>query len=118
MRAHACVVLFSALVGLVHAQAYPSRPIRIIDAYAPGGASDIMARTIGQRMTESWGQQVVVDNRPGGNAVIGTDMAAKAPADGYTLLMFTSTLTVQPSLYKNLPYDLRADFAPIALVAA
>jgi tripartite-type tricarboxylate transporter receptor subunit TctC len=120
MRAHACVVLFSALAfsGLVHAQAYPSRPIRIIDAYAPSGSSDIMARIIGQRMTESWGQQVVVDNRPGGNAVIGTDMAAKAPADGYTLLMFTSTLTVQPSLYKNLPYNLRTDFASVALVAA
>lgn len=119
MRAHACIVLISALAfnGLAYAQTYPSRPIRIIDAYAPGGSSDIMARTIGQRMTEDWGQQVVVDNRPGGNAVIGTDMAAKAPADGYTLLMFTSTLTVQPILYKNLPYNLRTDFAPVALVA-
>jgi len=76
-----------------------------------------MARIIGQRMTETWGQQVVVDNRPGGNAVIGTDMAAKAPADGYTLLVMTSTLMVQPSLYKNLPYNLRTDFAPVALVA-
>lgn len=120
MRAHAYIVLISALAfnGLVNAQTYPSRPIRIIDAYAPGGSSDIMARTIGQRMSERWGQQVVVDNRPGGNAVIGTDMAAKAPADGYTLLMFTSTLTVQPSLYKNLPYNLRTDFAPVTLVSA
>src|SRR5450432_887184 len=120
MRAHAYIVLISALAfhGLVYAQTYPSRPIRIIDAYAPGGSSDIIGRTIAQQMTENWGQPVVVDNRPGGNAVIGTDLAAKAPADGYTLLMFTSTLTVQPSLYKNLPYNLRTDFAPVALVAA
>lgn len=120
MQAHAYIVLISVLAfhELVYAQDYPSKPIRIIDAYAPGGSSDIIARTIGQRMTENWGQSVVVDNRPGGNAVIGTDLAAKAPADGYTLLMFTSTLTVQPSLHKNLPYNLRADFAPVALVAA
>src|SRR6185436_16398080 len=103
--------------GVAYAQTYPSRPIRLIDTYTPGGSSDITARTIGQRITESWGQQVVIDNRPGGNAVIGTDTAAKAPADGYTLLVFTSTLTVQPSLYKNLPYNLRTDFAPVALVA-
>jgi tripartite-type tricarboxylate transporter receptor subunit TctC len=119
MRAHACIVLISAFAfdALAYAQTYPSRPIRFIDAYAPSGSSDIMARIIGQHMAESWGQQVVVDNRPGGNAVIGTDIAAKAPADGYTLLMMTSTLTVQPSLYRNLPYNLRSDFAPVALVA-
>jgi tripartite-type tricarboxylate transporter receptor subunit TctC len=111
----ALLICVLALQGAACAQDYPSRPIRIIDAYPPGGTSDVVARIIAQRLTENLGQQVVLDNRPGGNAVIGTDLAAKAPADGYTLLVFTSTLTIQPSIYKNLPYDVRKDFAPIAL---
>jgi tripartite-type tricarboxylate transporter receptor subunit TctC len=113
--AFALLICVLALQGAARAQDYPSRPIRIIDAYPPGGTSDVVARIIAQRLTENLRQQVVLDNRPGGNAVIGTNLAAKAPADGYTLLVFTSTLTIQPSLYKNLPYDVRKDFAPIAL---
>ena len=94
--------------------AYPTRPIRFICPYAPGGAGDIFTRTIGQKLTEALGQTVVVDNRAGANGGIGTDLVAKAPADGYTLLMGNSgPMTVNPNLYQKLPYDPIRDFAPI-----
>jgi tripartite-type tricarboxylate transporter receptor subunit TctC len=93
---------------------YPSRPIRFICPYVPGGAGDIFTRTIAQKLTESLGQSVVVDNRPGANGGIGTDIVAKAPADGYTLLMGNSgPLAVNPVLYQKVPYDPIKDFAPI-----
>jgi tripartite-type tricarboxylate transporter receptor subunit TctC len=93
---------------------YPSRPIRFICPYVPGGAGDIFTRTIAQKLAESLGQSVVVDNRPGANGGIGTDIVAKAPADGYTLLMGNSgPLTVNPVLYSKVPYDPVKDFAPI-----
>ena len=96
------------------AQAYPVRPIRFICPYVPGGAGDIFTRTIAQKLTESLGQSVVVDNRPGANGGIGTDIVAKAPADGYTLLMGNSgPLAVNPVLYQKVPYDPIKDFAPI-----
>lgn len=93
---------------------YPSRPIRFICPYVPGGAGDIFTRTIAQKLAESLGQSVVVDNRPGANGGIGTDIVAKAPADGYTLLMGNSgPLAVNPVLYQKVPYDPVKDFAPI-----
>ncbi len=93
---------------------YPSRPIRFICPYVPGGAGDIFTRTIAQKLAESLGQSVVVDNRPGANGGIGTDIVAKAPADGYTLLMGNSgPLAVNPVLYHKVPYDPIKDFAPI-----
>ena len=93
---------------------YPSRPIRFICPYVPGGAGDIFTRTIAQKLAESLGQSVVVDNRPGANGGIGTDIVAKAPADGYTLLMGNSgPLAVNPVLYQKVPYDPIKDFAPI-----
>jgi tripartite-type tricarboxylate transporter receptor subunit TctC len=96
------------------AQAYPVRPIRFICPYVPGGAGDIFTRTIAQKLAESLGQSVVVDNRPGANGGIGTDIVAKAPADGYTLLMGNSgPLAVNPVLYQKVPYDPLKDFAPI-----
>ena len=96
------------------AQAYPARPIRFICPYVPGGAGDIFTRTIAQKLAESLGQSVVVDNRPGANGGIGTDIVAKAPADGYTLLMGNSgPLAVNPVLYQKVPYDPIKDFAPI-----
>ena len=98
--------------------AYPSRPIRLVVPFTPGGSTDILARAIGQELTKAWGQSVVVDNVPGAGGAIGADKVAKAPADGYTLLMgHIGTLAVNPSLYPKLPYDPVKDFAPVAWVA-
>jgi tripartite-type tricarboxylate transporter receptor subunit TctC len=99
-------------------EAYPSRPIRIIVPFPAGGPSDVMARMIGDRMSQDFGQGVVVDNRPGANTVIGAQLVAKAAPDGYTLLMaIDSTMVMNQYLYSNLPYDPTADFVPISLVA-
>jgi tripartite-type tricarboxylate transporter receptor subunit TctC len=96
------------------AQNYPSRPIRFIVPYVAGGAGDIFARTIGQKFYEAMGQTVVVDNRPGANGIIGTDLVAKAPPDGYTIVMANSApFVLNPSLYSKLPYDAVKDFAPV-----
>jgi tripartite-type tricarboxylate transporter receptor subunit TctC len=97
---------------------FPNRPIRMIVPFPAGGPSDIVARLIGQRMSEDWGQPVVVENRPGGNTIIGAQAAAKAAPDGYTLFMaIDSTLVMNQYLYKALPYDPLADFVPITLTA-
>jgi tripartite-type tricarboxylate transporter receptor subunit TctC len=99
-------------------QAYPTRPIRLIVAQAPGSGPDIIARLIGQKLTESWGQQVIVDNRPGANGIIGLEAAAKSKPDGYTILIAVpSALTMNPYVYKSLPYDTFRDFAPITQTA-
>ncbi|OGA42998.1 MAG: hypothetical protein A3G24_25230 [Betaproteobacteria bacterium RIFCSPLOWO2_12_FULL_62_13] len=96
------------------APGYPTRPIRFIVPFPPGGGTDIVARLIGQRLSERLGQQVVIDNRGGANAIIGTELGAKAPPDGYTILMsLQASLAVNPSLYRNLPYDSLRDFAPV-----
>lgn len=116
MQVRIMVALMLGLAGVAQAaeSAYPSRPIRFICPYAPGGAGDIFTRTIGQKLSEALGQTVVVDNRGGANGGIGTDMVAKAPADGYTLLMGNSgPMTVNPHLYQKLQYDTLRDFAPI-----
>src|SRR5262249_3629140 len=99
------------------AQGYPSRTIRVIDAYPPGGTTDVVARIISPRFAESTGQSWVIDSRPGAQGIIGTDLAAKAPADGYTLLMFTASHTIHPSFYRNLPYDFVRAFAPVTLTS-
>jgi tripartite-type tricarboxylate transporter receptor subunit TctC len=97
---------------------YPVRPIRIIVAQAPGSGPDILARIIGQKLTESWGQQVIVDNRPGANGIIGMEAAAKSKADGYNLVhAVPSALTMNPFVYKKLPYDTFRDFMPITQTA-
>jgi tripartite-type tricarboxylate transporter receptor subunit TctC len=99
------------------AQSYPAKPLRIIVPVAAGGATDILTRAVAQRLASVWQQQVLVDNRPGGGSNVGFDVAAKAPADGYTLLMAQPAFTVNVSLYKKLPYDPLRDFAPIILTA-
>ena len=97
---------------------YPAKPIRIVVAYTPAGATDLLARTVGQKLTDAWGQPVIIDNRPGANGNIGTEYAAKATADGYTLLMVTAgTHGINPSLYRKLGFDAVKDFAPVSLVA-
>jgi tripartite-type tricarboxylate transporter receptor subunit TctC len=100
------------------AQSYPSKPIRLVVPYPPGGPLDIMARAIGQKLTEAWRQPVVVDNRAGAGGNIGADLVAKGPADGYTLLMgAVATHAINSTLYGNVPYDPVKDFAPVAMVA-
>ena len=99
------------------AQQYPVKPVRIIVPLAAGGPSDLLARTVGQKFTEAWGQAVVIDNRPGVNGILGCELVAKSPPDGYTLLMGTSgTHGINASLIPKLPYDTVRDFAPIARV--
>lgn len=100
------------------AQAYPSKPIRLVVPFPPGGSLDIVARAIGQRLAEAWGQAVVIDNRPGAGGNIGADLVARSAPDGYTILEGAlSTHAVNVSLYPRLPYDPVKDFAPITLVA-
>jgi len=102
----------------VYAQSdYPSKPIRILLPFSPGGAGDLLGRLAGQRLQESWGAQVVVEPRPGAGGIVATELAAKAPADGYTLLIVTVGHAVNPSLYSKLPYDTLKDLVPVALVA-
>ena len=111
-------LLFAALcvpAATLYAQDYPVRPIRIIAQFTPGTSTDILARIVAQKMGEHWGQQVIVDNRPGAGGIVGTEMGAKATADGYTLTMaVSSAFGINPTLYSKLPYDAVKDFAPIA----
>lgn len=97
---------------------YPSRTVRLIVPYPPGGATDIIARAVASKLTASLGQQFIVDNRPGGGQKIGTALAAKAPADGHTMLLVSVTHSINPSLDAKLPYDSIRDFAPVTLVAS
>ena len=110
-------VLLMLLGDAAQAQAYPGRPIRWIVTYPPGGPTDFVARAIGAKLTAAWGQQVVIDNRAGAGGVIGTELAAKAVPDGYTLLFGTSAgLTINPALSSKLTYDPVRDFAPVSLL--
>ena len=110
------LVVFCALPA--QAQNYPAKPIHILVPYAPGGITDIAARIVGAKLTEAWGQQVIVENRPGGNGFIAMTAGAKAPADGYTLTMATvGDVAINPALFKDMPYDMERDFVPIALVS-
>ena len=110
------VAVLGAGVFPASAQTYPTRPIRLVVASSPGGASDILGRILAQKMTEDLGQQVVVDNRGGASGVIGTDIVAKALPDGYTLLIIQPSLTINPSMIRKLPYDAAKDFTPVSLV--
>ena len=112
----ACCVLVAGAAGLTCAQDYPTKPVRIIVPFATGGPADVYARAVAQRLTESMGQSFIVDNRPGGGAVVGTDTAAKSAPDGYTLLMMSNAQTVNETLIPNKPYALLRDFIPVAPV--
>lgn len=104
-----------ASAGSAAAQPYPSKPIRFVLGYAPGGASDVVARIVGTRLSDALGQPVVIDNRPAAAGSVAAGMVARAPADGYTLMLAaTSTLAVNPSMYKSLPYDSLRDFTYVA----
>src|SRR5690606_6883090 len=95
----------------------PTRAVQMLVGFAPGGGTDVVARLLAKHFTTSWMQSVVVSNRPGASGNIANDLVAKAPADGYTLLVAVSSLAINPSLYKNMPYDTVKDLAPISLVS-
>lgn len=111
-----CAILFLGSSQFVSAQGYPEKSIRLMVGYAPGGLTDGVARTLAPQLTEILGKQVVVENRGGGGSSIATDVVAKAPADGYTLLMADQALISNPSLFASLPYDTFKDLQPVALV--
>lgn len=109
------VLALGAMVPL-HAQQFPTRPVRLVVPYPAGGANDIVARLLAPRMSEQLGQNVVIDNRGGGNTIIGSEIVAKSAPNGHTLLIIAAGHAINPSLYPKLPYDTARDFAPVALV--
>jgi tripartite-type tricarboxylate transporter receptor subunit TctC len=112
------IALFILWAAPAQAQNYPTKPIHILVPYAPGGITDIASRILGAKLTETWGQQVVVENRPGGNGFIAMTAAAKAAPDGYTLVMATvGDVAINPAMFKEMPYDVERDLAPIAMVS-
>jgi tripartite-type tricarboxylate transporter receptor subunit TctC len=116
MLATAGAAAFAVALPL-NAQTYPTRPIRVIVPYAPGGGSDILARLLQQKTSEDLGQQLVIDNRPGAASTLGTQLIARAVPDGYTIGMIDTALVINPGLFPKLPYDAAKDFAPITVVA-
>jgi len=117
-RIAACTVFVACTAGGAQAQSYPVKVVRMIVASAPGGGSDTVGRSLAQKLGQALGQQVIVDNRAGAGGRIGTEIAARSPADGYTLLIGTSSaMVVAPALYAKLPYDMRKDFSPVAQLA-
>jgi tripartite-type tricarboxylate transporter receptor subunit TctC len=109
--------LACAIATAQPASTYPNKPIKIVVPFAPGGSTDLLARIMAQHMTVAWGQAVVVENRPGVGGTLGANMVAKAPADGYTLLLGTLHHTIAQAVYKNLPYNFGRDFAPVSVMA-
>lgn len=112
------LALGSFTVFVAHSQPYPTRPIRLVVPYPPGGGTDIIARIVGQKLTENLGQQIIVDNRGGAGGTIGTDIAAKSVPDGYTILMAPTSHVINPSIYSKLPYDTVKDFVPITFAVS
>jgi tripartite-type tricarboxylate transporter receptor subunit TctC len=119
IRVYLRLMIFALVVAsaMASAQTYPSKPIRIVVPWPPGGGTDVVARTFAQKMHETLGQPAIVDNRAGANGIIGADQVAKAPADGYTVLITIASHTINPTLYSKLPYDTLADLAPVSLLA-
>jgi tripartite-type tricarboxylate transporter receptor subunit TctC len=117
MRLTLAIALLLLAASGVFAQAYPAKAIRIVVPFAPGGGTDILTRIVAPKMNEALKQQIIVDNRPGAGSQIGTEIVAKAPPDGYTLLMVDTAFMTNPSLYSKLPYSSEKDFAPVSLAA-
>ena len=121
MKSIFSVVVFAAVAALapfaVFAQAYPVKPVRILVPWPPGGANDVVGRVVAQRLTEQFGQQVIVENRGGASGVVGADLVAKGPGDGYTIMVHSATHVANPSLYKKIPYDTLKDFTGVTPLA-
>ena len=109
---------FATFTAVSIAQTFPAKTVRIISPFAPGGGNDTISRTIAQRLTEQFGQAVIVDNRPGANTIIGTELLAKSPPDGYTLILVSNSHVINQSLYRKISYHAVRDFSPIALVGS
>ena len=118
MRAYFALAALACAASGVQAQQYPVKPIRLLVGFAAGGPSDVGARTVGQNLTEKWGQPVVVDFRPGAAGNIATGSAAKSPPDGYTLIAAAFAHAVNPSLYSKLPFNAEKDFTPVLMFAS
>ena len=110
----ACLGL-SMLAVVSHAQSYPNRPVRFVISFPPGAGPDVFARTLSPKLSEKWGQQAIIDNRPGGGGNIATELVARAAADGYTVVVLSNHFTINPSLFRKVPYDPVKDFAPVIL---
>jgi tripartite-type tricarboxylate transporter receptor subunit TctC len=117
-RALVCCALSVAATAAQSQDAYPTRPVRFVVPYPPGGSTDPIARLIGTTLSAGWGQQVVVENRPGGDTLIGSGIVAKAAPDGYTILLAATTHVINPLLHKNMPFDALRDFAPVATISS
>ena len=115
----ALILLALIFAAPVHSQQFPTRPVRFVVPFAPGGSTDTLARTLGSRLADALGQQVVVDNRSGGNGNIGMDIVAQSRPDGHTLVLgYIANLAIAPSLYGKLPFDPVKDFAPVTQLAS
>lgn len=114
----ACCAVWCGAAQHADAQAYPVKPIRFVVPFTPGAINDYMARTIGHKLAESWGQQVIVDNRPGAGTIIGTDIVAKSAPDGYTLLLASTAFAINVQLYPKLPFDAARDFSPVIRIGS
>jgi tripartite-type tricarboxylate transporter receptor subunit TctC len=112
------VALASSWAAPASAQAWPNKPVRIVVPFAPGGSTDVVARMVGQKLSTLWGQTVVIENRAGAGGNVGADVVAKSPGDGYTLLMASGSITINPHIYKSMPFDTAKDFVPITNVAS
>lgn len=115
---YVCAGLALGLLSPIHAQTFPSKTIRIIAPFPPGAGTDTIARTLAGPLTKALGQSIVVENRPGGGTVVGTEVASRAPADGHTLLIIANSFTINPAVRPKLPYDALRDFAAVARIAA
>ena len=118
MKLTKCVaaVLLMVAAGAVHAQGFPNKPVKIVVPFTAGSATDILGRTIGQKLSEMWGQPVVIDNKPGAGGTIGATLVAKSPPDGYTLLVHSAAQAVNPAIYPALQYDTEKDFVEVAML--
>src|ERR671918_844489 len=120
LRYHRRVKTFFALafsLACFAAHGWPTKPVRIVVAYPPGGGIDVLARQLADKLTPAWGQPVVVENKPGANTIVAADAVAKSPADGHTILMTTdATFSINPHLYAKLPYDAQRDFTPVTML--
>jgi len=121
MRRFPCYVCAAVLLGIpmaVHAQTYPSKPIRIIAPFPPGAGTDTLARTLSGPLSKALGQNIIVENRPGAGTVVGTEVAARSPADGHTVLIIANSFTINPAVRSKLPYDALKDFTGVARIAS
>ena len=117
-RRHYLTLALASVTTQLHAQTWPVKPVRLVVPFAPGGSTDVVARMLGQKLTDIWGQSVVIENRAGAGGNLGADAVAKSAPDGHTLLFASGSITINPSIYTNMPFDTVRDLTPITNVAS